>query len=367
MLKIGGMGLASLLCAAVAAAGDAPLERRFEPGYFYDDVLEAQALDPVGRVERVESGQLSDAAPAFKPSEYWLGIECMIAPSALRAQLGLAEKQGLLVGNVVPESPAAKAGIARHDVLLRAGDRPLGEPRDLVQAVENAKQSKLKIDLIRGGKPKTVEALPAKRPQEASRAAVAPPEAGDRAMIQRWMDNWWRDRVYNRGGEQSPMQFFLMHPGAIVSGDVLLSRPLPPNMSIVVSKEGDQPAKIVVKREDKKWEVTEKELDKLPADVRPHVERMLGRGLTGIIGAKSSADALEGLHEDMRRTVEKDRVDMDKQAQDMDKQSQEIRQALEAAQKQHDAIQREFKKLDGLYKEMIQHREHRGEKKAEEK
>jgi hypothetical protein len=61
--------------------------------------------------------------------------------------------------------------------------------------------------------------------------------------------------------------------------------PLPANMSVFISKEGDQPAKIVVKRGDQKWEVTEKELDKLPADVRPHVERMLGRGLWGVVGA----------------------------------------------------------------------------------
>ena len=57
-------------------------------------------------------------------------------------------------------------------------------------------------------------------------------------------------------------------------------------MSIVISKEGDQPAKIVVKRGDEKWEVTEKELDKLPADVRPHVEHMFGHG--GLIGASST-------------------------------------------------------------------------------
>ena len=90
-------------------------------------------------------------------------------PAALRAQLNLPEKQGLLVEGVAPESPAAKAGIEQYDILLRAGDKPLTEPRDLVEAVQAAKDGKLTIELIRGGQHKTIEATPAKRPEEARR------------------------------------------------------------------------------------------------------------------------------------------------------------------------------------------------------
>jgi hypothetical protein len=52
-------------------------------------------------------------------------------------------------------------------------------------------------------------------------------------------------------------------------------------VSISISKAGDQPAKVVVQRGNDKWEVTEKELDKLPADIRPSVEQMLGQGMMG--------------------------------------------------------------------------------------
>jgi predicted phage tail protein len=47
-------------------------------------------------------------------------------------------------------------------------------------------------------------------------------------------------------------------------------------MKIVIIKEGDKPAKAIVEMGDKKWEVTEKELDKLPGNIRLHVARMLG-------------------------------------------------------------------------------------------
>ena len=79
-----------------------------------------------------------------------------------------------------------------------------------------------------------------------------------------------------------------------MSKDVLASRPLPPDTSVVVSKEGDKPANITVKRGDKKWEVTEKQLDKLPADVRPFVEQMLGRGAMGIFGGLKAYDVTPG-------------------------------------------------------------------------
>ena len=47
-------------------------------------------------------------------------------------------------------------------------------------------------------------------------------------------------------------------------------------MSITITKTGDKPAEITVKEGDEKWEVSEKDLDKLPEKVRPYVDGMLG-------------------------------------------------------------------------------------------
>ena len=49
------------------------------------------------------------------------------------------------------------------------------------------------------------------------------------------------------------------------------------DMTVTISKQGKEPAKITVKQGDKSWEVTEDDLDQLPEEVRPHVEPMLGR------------------------------------------------------------------------------------------
>jgi hypothetical protein len=252
-------------------------------------VARAQTVDPEAGYDELTHGAITVAQPAKtpEPAEYWLGIGCRPMPPSLRAQLNLPEKQGLLVEAVVPDSPAAKAGIVQHDVLLRASDKPLAEPRDLVRAIEATKQAKLKIDLIHGGKPKTVEATPAKRPEEARRHAGAAPAPADWETMEKWLREM--GPVGEAEGPRPPLRFRFVHPGMIVPPGVAVASSLPAGVSVVISKEGDQPAKIVVRRGDRKWEVTEKELDKLPADLRPHVERLLGRGAWGVVGALPSS------------------------------------------------------------------------------
>ena len=217
------------------------------------------------------------------PSKYWLGIYCSPVPPALRAHVTLPEKQGLLAMSITKDSPAVKAGFAQYDILLRAGGKPLADPRDLAAAIEAAKETKLKIELIRGGKPRTIEATPAKRPAPTAGTSVQVPEQGDWNTIQGWMTNVMPGQTWNFTASH-PQQFRLFQPGAIVPNNAVAPKPLPTNMSVAISKEGDQPAKITVHRGNDKWEVTEKDLDKLPADVRPFVEQMLGHGMVGVVG-----------------------------------------------------------------------------------
>ena len=44
---------------------------------------------------------------------------------------------------------------------------------------------------------------------------------------------------------------------------------LPENTSVVISRAGDKPAKIVVTQGGQKWEITEGEINKLPESLRP--------------------------------------------------------------------------------------------------
>ncbi len=222
----------------------------------------------------------AEMALDFQPSEYWLGLECHPADATLRAQLKLDEDTGLVVRTLVPDSPAAKAGIQQHDVLVRAGGKELKGVRDLVEAVDAAGDRKLAVELVREAKRRKMDVAPAKRPEpETLRDRFLPlpvPGNPDWEAFRKWMEE-------RKPGEEGPgpMRFRFIRPGMILPQGAPFRIELPEGLSIAITRKGSDPAEIVVKRGDEKWEVTEKELDKLPDDVREHVERLLGRGGKG--------------------------------------------------------------------------------------
>ena len=86
------------------------------------------------------------------PQEAWLGVYVKSLPESLRAQLQVGKSVGLLVEEVVPESPAAKAGFQVFDVLLAFGDQKLFN-RDQFQAlvIDSEPGSKAEFTVIRAG------------------------------------------------------------------------------------------------------------------------------------------------------------------------------------------------------------------------
>src|SRR5690606_8122364 len=48
--------------------------------------------------------------------KHWIGIYCRPLDDSLRTQLKIKRGEGVVVDGVAPESPAAKAGLERHDL-----------------------------------------------------------------------------------------------------------------------------------------------------------------------------------------------------------------------------------------------------------
>ncbi len=88
-------------------------------------------------------------------------------PDALRKKLAgtvkLPEGAGLAIEEVVPDSPAAKAGLQKGDVLLYAGGKPLKERAELSAAIQAAKEGSLNVGLMRDGKTMKLAVRPARR------------------------------------------------------------------------------------------------------------------------------------------------------------------------------------------------------------
>ena len=75
----------------------------------------------------------------------------------LRTAVGLPERDGLLVRGVVEDSPAERAGLARGDLIVRAGDREPATIDDLFDALDAAAGGTLALGIVRGSDERTVD------------------------------------------------------------------------------------------------------------------------------------------------------------------------------------------------------------------
>jgi hypothetical protein len=227
--------------------------------------------------------QDAEAAAKAPANEYWLGLQVAAVPELVKKHLGI--EHGLAVGEVVEDSPAAKADIRRHDILTKAEDAPLADLDDLVKAVEASEGKEITIKILRSGKEQSARVTAAKRPptQRLDVRMAPPPEIAEE--IRRVEDAL--QKLKAKAGDRG-LGLYIPRPGFVMpQGDVLRHWSLhtdgkkadfPSDLSVRITKEGDQPAKINVKRGDKEWNVTEEKLDELPEDIRTHVQRFLGKG-----------------------------------------------------------------------------------------
>jgi len=113
-------------------------------------------------VEKIK-GRDDDAAPA--KDHAWLGVAIEEAPEALAEQLGLDPGVGLVVTHVSADSPAAKAGLKKNDVLVELAGQSLVHPAQLRKLVQARKPGdKVKLVFYRGGKKQTESATLEKAP-----------------------------------------------------------------------------------------------------------------------------------------------------------------------------------------------------------
>ena len=94
------------------------------------------------------------------PERPQLGIG--IAPSwvanRMRRAVGLPEREGVLVREVEPGSPAERAGITVGDLLVGAGSREIREPDDVYDALGDAgSKASVSLRIVRGADERTVD------------------------------------------------------------------------------------------------------------------------------------------------------------------------------------------------------------------
>ena len=141
---------------------------------------------PGGGPGREHFGNIPMPPPAPPVPTPYIGVLTMPPPEVLSAQLSLKEGFGLVVGDVLPESPAAKAGLKKYDVLTKFNDQQLvdaGQFSTLVRAA--GKDTEATLTLLREAKEQKVPVKIGERmvPQ---RMPMHPGGMDPRGQMEKW-------------------------------------------------------------------------------------------------------------------------------------------------------------------------------------
>lgn len=105
----------------------------------------------------------------------WLGVSIQPLDDDIAHSLGLQSNHGALVASIVPNSPAARAGVLQGDVILTYNGANISDSRDLTQRVGATPITRpAQIEVLRGGAHRTLTVHLAQRPSEQTLASANP-------------------------------------------------------------------------------------------------------------------------------------------------------------------------------------------------
>jgi len=308
-------------------------------------------ISPSEDADLPEADRDSDEQQAeVKMVKHWIGVQGgPINSRVLRTHLQLADDVGVVVENVVPDSPAEKAGIRQHDILAAVNGEPIANMIALQKVVAESGDKPIELKLIRLAKEMTVTVKPEALPKDQWR-----PLASEEAQQQLGgpMDVEGILKQFQEGGPG----FRMIGPGTVLRGQAFDLSQMPHGISVSITREGDAPPKITVKKGEDTWTVEgdDKEaLKQLPKDVRPFVEKLLQappaprqlganfnfggeleKLLPGELGrfefeGAFDNEALRGRAEAVRRRTEEASQRLQKQLEDMQQQLEELQRRME--------------------------------------
>jgi serine protease Do len=127
-------------------------------------------LLPIAAFAQTSPAPSAPAPSPPRPRETWereiklpkvpvtfLGVETSDVPNVVSEQLGLTKGFGLVVDYVVPDSPAAAAGVQQNDIIKMLNDQILTEPDQLAKLVRSYSEgTTVTLTLLRKGKEEKV-------------------------------------------------------------------------------------------------------------------------------------------------------------------------------------------------------------------
>jgi Do/DeqQ family serine protease len=110
---------------------------------------------------------LNDLIKTGKVVRPWLGLSVQDLTPEMVEHFKVKEKEGVLVGQVHPNTGAEKAGLQSGDIIKSVDDKPVKNVNELIKEIQKKKVGqKVKLNLIRDGKPLTVEVITSAMPDK---------------------------------------------------------------------------------------------------------------------------------------------------------------------------------------------------------
>lgn len=145
---------------------------------------------------------MAPAAPAA-PIEFargpMLGVELVPTTTDLRVHLGSDADRGVLIGRVLDGSAADQAGIRVGDLLVEIGGDPVSDASGVRHALARHAGDDIRIEVIRDGKRRTVDATLPDGQGPADRMNFGPFGDGDTAKRFEWTHPDGRDHGWAEG------------------------------------------------------------------------------------------------------------------------------------------------------------------------
>ena len=285
----------------------------------------ADKADAPKEMEVLEEGKIEIAKV-----QWWIGVALDAVPDMLRAHIPadkLAADAGALARQVVPDSPAAKAGLKDYDVLKKINGKDIKTAPDVINAVRESGGAKITLEILRAGEVKTLDVTPEEMPAEMKRAPqnrlhspfgiqlVPVPQPGDNDGGNDGDEDYDEDDDFGfqmqlPGGVQLPEEVqemlnemrkkgphgmkFRLQPNfdfdaedgdveinaessAAISQSIQIDVDGKP-LKLNIQQKNDDPAKIKVEWDGQTYETTEDKLDVIPEPVREKLKGFLDNG-----------------------------------------------------------------------------------------
>lgn len=166
------------LMATRAPAVEAPVDDAPPPARSL--ARENEITPPSAQQSKSPSPRVIQAAPNgtaqnIKAGSAFLGVVSEPVPETFASHLGI--DKAIVVKGLMPDGPAARAGIASNDIITHIGGQAIQSPDELTRKVASHQPGeKLRVAIIRKGKSQDLDVTLGQRPKDFANATPEPRE-----------------------------------------------------------------------------------------------------------------------------------------------------------------------------------------------